>query len=77
MIELLVVIAIIAVLMGVLMPCLRRVRESAREVSCQANLRQWGFCWSMYLHENDNKFTPGYVADKVWYLWLDLMTPYF
>ena len=77
LIELLVVIAIIAVLMGVLMPCLRRVRESAREVSCQANLRQWGFCWSMYLHENDNKFTPGYVADKVWYLWLDLMTPYF
>ena len=77
LIELLVVIAVIAILMGILMPGLRRARESAKEVSCQSNLRQWGLSWSMYLSDNNSRFTPGYVSGKSWYLWLDLMTPYF
>jgi prepilin-type N-terminal cleavage/methylation domain-containing protein/prepilin-type processing-associated H-X9-DG protein len=56
LIELLVVIAIIAVLMGILMPALSRVKEQAREISCRANLRQYGVVLNMYLNDNENKF---------------------
>ncbi|MHC4073855.1 MAG: type II secretion system protein, partial [Planctomycetota bacterium] len=48
LIELLVVIAIIALLMGILMPALARVKKQARTVACQALLKQWGTIWSMY-----------------------------
>ena len=56
LIELLVVIAIIAVLMAILMPALQRVREQAREVTCRANLRQYGIAQAVYLDENDDRY---------------------
>jgi len=56
LIELLVVIAIIAVLMGILMPSLQRVREQAKGVMCQTHLREWGLVWTMYVNENRGKF---------------------
>lgn len=56
LIELLVVIAIIALLMGILMPALARVKKQARSVACQALLKQWGTIWSMYSDENDGRF---------------------
>ena len=56
LIELLVVISIIAILLAILMPALRRVRNQARVVSCTSNHKQIACCWAMYLDENDNSF---------------------
>ena len=62
LIELLVVIAIIAVLMGVLLPSLARARKQAKNVACQALLKQWGNIWSMFCDDNDGRFTSGQVG---------------
>ena len=59
LIELLVVIAIIAVLMGILMPSLHKIRDQARAVSCKSNLKQWGLIWHMYTEENGGVFNVG------------------
>lgn len=55
LIELLVVIAIIAVLMGILMPALSRVREQARQQSCATRIRQHVLAMNMYANENDTR----------------------
>ena len=60
LIELLVVIAIIALLLAILMPALQRVKEQARAIGCQANLKQWTLIFSMYAGEHDQKF-PGWL----------------
>jgi prepilin-type N-terminal cleavage/methylation domain-containing protein/prepilin-type processing-associated H-X9-DG protein len=56
LIELLVVIAIIALLMGILMPALSRVKKQGRSAACKALLKQWGIIWSMYCDDNNGRF---------------------
>jgi prepilin-type N-terminal cleavage/methylation domain-containing protein len=59
LIELLVVIAIIAILMGILMPVLSKIRKQAKAAACQGSLHQWTLIWSMYTSENDGFFHQG------------------
>ena len=67
LIELLVVIAIIALLMAILVPTLRRVRNQGRGVVCQSNLKQWGTCMAAFINENDGRFQDPYNRDlKSW-----------
>jgi prepilin-type N-terminal cleavage/methylation domain-containing protein len=61
LIELLVVIAIIAVLMGILMPALSKVKKQARSAACMSQLKQWGLVWSMYTDGADGKFPSGKI----------------
>jgi len=70
LIELLVVIAIIAVLMGILMPALNKIRDKARMTSCLANVRQWALFFNTYVTDNDGKFISGVGANGYWWPWM-------
>jgi prepilin-type N-terminal cleavage/methylation domain-containing protein len=78
LIEVLVVVAIIAVLVSILLPALKKARESAYAVKCMAMLKQDGIAMLMYAQDNSDVFcrygeTPEQYSKGIWFRWYHCM----
>jgi prepilin-type N-terminal cleavage/methylation domain-containing protein/prepilin-type processing-associated H-X9-DG protein len=82
LIELLVVIAVIAVLMGLLLPALHRVREQGKRAVCLNNVKQMAVAWNLYADDNDGRIVNGNTSlgtfnrdDACWVYWAGANSP--
>jgi prepilin-type N-terminal cleavage/methylation domain-containing protein len=77
LVELLVVIAVVAILVGLLVPAVQKIRETACRVQCQHNLKQVALAVNSY-HDVAHKFPPyaAGVKDEIYGSWLIGLLPY-